>query len=187
MTYRVIQGEGQPPTVSPEAEISSPDGLTLSNGVQIRRHAVIDCAGGGRVAIGRKTVIFPFAMLLPHGGEIHIGEFCTVNPFCVLYGHGGLSIGNYVRIATHTVIIPANHVFDDADAPITKQGLTTRGVRIEDDVWIGAGVRILDGVTIGKGAVIGAGAVVNKSVAPMAIVAGVPAKKIGQRGPDAQR
>lgn len=167
--------------IDPEAEISSPERLTLGPGVQIRRHAVIDCSSGGRVMIGRKTIIFPHAMLLPHHGSITIGEFCTVNPFCVLYGHGGLHIGNYVRIATHTVVIPANHVFDDPDLPITKQGLRAEGVRIEDDVWIGAGVRILDGVTIGKGAVIGAGAVVHRSVPAMTIVGGVPAKKIGER------
>lgn len=52
------------------------------------------------------------------------------------------------------------------------------------DVWIAAGATILRGVTIGDGAVIGAGAVVTKSVDPYSIVAGVPAKKIGQRCSD---
>lgn len=121
-------------------------------------------------------------MLLPYGGHVNIGEFCTINPFCVLYGHGGLQIGNFVRIATHTVIIPANHVFDDANTPIARQGLTKRGVRIGDDVWIGAGVRILDGVTIGSGAIIAAGSVVNKNVPPLTIVGGIPAKFMRKRG-----
>ncbi|MCK7515996.1 MAG: acyltransferase [Desulfobacterales bacterium] len=72
-------------------------------------------------------------------------------------GDGGLTIGNNVRIAAHTVIIPANHVFDDVNIPIRKQGLSKKGIVIEDDVWIGSGVKILDGVVIGKGCVIGAG------------------------------
>jgi acetyltransferase-like isoleucine patch superfamily enzyme len=52
------------------------------------------------------------------------------------------------------------------------------GVKIKDDVWIGAGVIILSGVTVGECSVIGAGAVVTKDVEPYTVVAGVPAKKI---------
>ena len=48
-------------------------------------------------------------------------------------------------------------------------------------MWIGAGATILKGVDIGEGAVVAAGAVVTKNVAPYSIVAGVPAKKIGER------
>lgn len=51
-------------------------------------------------------------------------------------------------------------------------------------IRIGNGCRILDGVRIGRGAVVAAGAVVTRSVAPLDIVGGVPAKVIGQRGKD---
>lgn len=143
--------------------------------------AIIETGQGGRVAIGSGTALGAHTMLLAYGGEIVLGENCSVNPFCVLYGHGGLHIGNYVRIATHCVFVPANHVFDDPDKPIARQGLTTKGIRIGDDVWLGAGCRVLDGVAIGRGAVIAAGSVVTKDVPPMAIVAGVPARTIGSR------
>ncbi|HEV7265850.1 MAG TPA: acyltransferase [Falsiroseomonas sp.] len=169
--------------IDPEAEIDATGGtLTVDPTVVVRRHAAIETGQDGRISIGRKSVILQYAQLLAHGGEIAIGAFCSVNPFCVLYGHGGLRIGNYVRIATHTVMIPANHVFDDPGAPITRQGLRMQGITIEDDVWIGAGVRVLDGVTIGRGAVIAAGAVVNRDVPPLAIFGGVPARRIGWRG-----
>jgi len=64
------------------------------------------------------------------------------------------------------------------------QGIRGHGVRIEDDVWIGAGVVILDKVTIHKGAIIGAGAVVTRDVPAGAIVGGVPARLIKQRTAD---
>jgi acetyltransferase-like isoleucine patch superfamily enzyme len=58
-------------------------------------------------------------------------------------------------------------------------------VRIGNDVWIGAESMILSGVTIGDGAVVAARALVTRDVAPYTIVAGMPARPIGQRFDDA--
>jgi acetyltransferase-like isoleucine patch superfamily enzyme len=133
------------------------------------------------VAIGDRCAIRPYSQLYTMGGSITIGARCSVNPYCVLYGTGGLTIGNFVRIAAHTVIVPSMHRFDRRDLPICEQGSSADGIVIEDDVWIGAGVTILDGVRIGTGAVVAAGAVVTKDVAPFAIAGGVPARTIRQR------
>lgn len=100
-------------------------------------------------------------MLIPYGGVISIGDDFSLNPYSVLYGHGGLSIGNSVRIAAGCVIIPANHVFSDPGTAIRAQGLTKLGIVIEDDVWVGANVTILDGAHISRGCVIAAGSVVR--------------------------
>ncbi len=144
--------------------------------------ATVRIVGGGSVSIGPGSHIHDYAMLMTYGGDIRLGANCTVNPFCVLYGHGGLTIGNDVRIATHCVFIPANHNFDDVTKPIRQQAETRVGIVIEDDVWIGAGVRVMDGVRIGGGSVIGAGAVVTKSIPQNSVAVGVPARVVGQRG-----
>jgi acetyltransferase-like isoleucine patch superfamily enzyme len=55
------------------------------------------------------------------------------------------------------------------------------GIDIADNVWLGAGSRILDGVHIGRNAVVAAGAVVTKSVPDDTTVAGVPAQVISDK------
>lgn len=78
------------------------------------------------------------------------------------------------------MVIPANHGIAK-NSPIRKQVVTKIGIVIEDDVWIGAGAKILDGVTLRKGSVIGAGAVVTKNTDAYCVYAGVPAKVIKPR------
>jgi len=56
------------------------------------------------------------------------------------------------------------------------------GVRIENDVYIGAGSMILPGVTVGAGAVVSAGSVVTTSVPPMTVVRGNPARRVAKCG-----
>ena len=143
--------------------------------------ARLDTSLGGRIILGARCEIHPGAILATYGGEIRIGNDSTVNPYSILYGHGGLTIGSGVRIAAHCVLIPANHNFKNPNEFIFRQGLTTKGITIEDDVWLGAGVIVLDGVHIAHGCVIGAGAVVTASTEPWGIYAGVPARKIGDR------
>ena len=118
-------------------------------------------------------------MLISNGGDITIGAGLSLNPFCVLYsGKAGLVIGDNVRIAAHTVIIPENHNFDSLDVPIRFQGRRSKGVVIGSDVWIGTGVRILDGVVIGDGCVIGAGSVVIGELPSFSVAVGAPARVI---------
>jgi acetyltransferase-like isoleucine patch superfamily enzyme len=61
---------------------------------------------------------------------------------------------------------------DDKEIPMMDQGLYTNGpVVIEDDVWLGAGVIVLDGVRVGKGSFVGAGTIVSKYIPAFSIVA----------------
>jgi acetyltransferase-like isoleucine patch superfamily enzyme len=144
---------------------------------EVGRWLILKCFLSG---LGWKTYIRDGVTIwYPKG--VKIGRNSSLNEFVHLNGAGGIEIGEWVRIAHGTSIISEDHVFDDAGANIAEQGSRPAKVTIHDNVWIGAGVRILKGVTIGKGAVIGAGAVVTKDIPAGAIAVGNPAKVIRYR------
>ena len=93
-------------------------------------------------------------------------------------GQGGIHVGDNVLFGPRVQVLAVDHVFTDTTKPIMQQGITARGIRIEDNCWIGAGAIVLDGVTIGRGACIGAGAVVTASVPAHSLAVGVPARVI---------
>ena len=161
--------------------------IRLGKHVRIGDGARLVCSDtAAEIIVGDGTFIQPRAILeTGPGGRIELGAMNSINPYTILYGHGGLITGEYVRIAAHTVVIPANHVFDDPDIPIARQGLSKRGIRIGRDVWIGSGCQILDGVEIGNGCVVAAGAVVNRNLEPFSVVGGVPARVLKMRRPTA--
>ena len=131
--------------------------------------------------------------------ECTLGDYSYVMERCELIY---TNIGKFVNIASDVRINPGNHPlewvsqhhflyrmkqygFKDHDDESYFSWRRLQTVAIGNDVWIGHKAIIMPGVTIGNGAVIGAGAIVTHDVAPYAIVAGAPAKKIRQRFPDA--
>jgi acetyltransferase-like isoleucine patch superfamily enzyme len=115
--------------------------------------------------------------------EVRIGRDCSVNPYAVV--RGDVHIGDAVRIGAHTSILGFNHTMDDPDVEVFRQPLTSMGIRIGDDVWVGSHVVVLDGITVGDRAVLAAGAVVTKDVPAGAVVGGNPAKLLKWRAPPA--
>jgi acetyltransferase-like isoleucine patch superfamily enzyme len=112
-------------------------------------------------------------------GGVTIGKECTINKYVDLDGRGGVSIGDRVSISAYAKILSASH---DPNSP--SFAYLAEPVSIGDFVWIGTGALVLPGVTLGKGCVVAAGSVVTRSVAPFEIVAGNPARKIGDRAHD---
>jgi acetyltransferase-like isoleucine patch superfamily enzyme len=115
--------------------------------------------------------------------QIEIGASTYIGPYVCMAGPGPIKIGKDCLIASQSGLYANNHGFADPDCPIRKQPITAKGIVIEDDCWLGSGVKILDGVTLGRGCVVGAGAVVTRSLPAYAIAVGVPARVIGQRTP----
>jgi virginiamycin A acetyltransferase len=144
-----------------------------------------DSTRGTRIEIGAHSMVDSFVKIKPAGGvgDVIIGEYVYINSGCVLYTGNGIRIGNSVAIAANCTFAPTNHGYKDASRLIREQGfLPSRGgIVIEDDVWIGANVVLLDGTLIRRGCVIGVGALVKGELAPYGIYAGTPLKRIGSR------
>lgn len=128
-----------------------------------------------RMKIGAKTQIdMNQYILAPY--KLKIGNGCHINQGCFIDARGGVQLNSNVSVSHYVKIVSGSHdvqskSFDGKFKPII----------IDDFVWLGIGSTILQGVKIGKGAVVCAGAIVTKDVLPYEIVAGIPAKKIGER------
>lgn len=110
--------------------------------------------------------------------KMKVGNNVSIHNNCYLDASGGIEIGNNVSIAHDTSIISSNHTWENKDIPIKYNKLSYKKIKIEDDVWIGAKVIILQGVKIEKRVVIGAGAVVTKNIKSHSVAVGNPAIKI---------
>lgn len=155
-----------------QADLASKAEAVFGQQVFVSRLAAVFCH---RLELGDRCFIGAFAYLTD---DVRAGPHCSMNPFSVV--RGKVKLGAGVRIGAHSSILGFDHGFD-LDRPVYEQALTSRGITIGDDVWIGSHVVILDGANIGDHVVIGAGSVVTGDVPSYAIVAGNPARFVRDR------
>ena len=120
------------------------------------------------------TIHMAVRFFAPKG--ISIGNDSVIGYGCFLDGRGTLTIGNHVDIASEAMIYNSEHNLESEHFEAIVEE-----VEIGDYVFVGPRAIILPGVKIKKGAVVAAGAVVTKDVEAGNIVAGVPAKVVGER------
>lgn len=144
-----------------------------------------DSSKGSRIVIGAGSYVDAFVKFKAAGGtgDIVIGEQTFINSGCVFYIGNGITIGNNVSIAANCVLAPSNHEFADGKTLHQRQGFrpSKGGIRVEDDVWIGAGTVILDGARLGRGSVVGALSLVRTTLESNGIYGGNPLTLIGRR------
>lgn len=128
-----------------------------------------------RMKIGKGTFIMKRNYFI-NPNRIKIGTNSHINRGCTIDGRGYITIGDNVSISHNVCIMTGSHDINSNNFLGEFEKII-----IEDYAWIGVGAIILQGVRIGKGAVVCSGAVVTKNIDDYCIVAGVPAKKIGER------
>lgn len=106
-----------------------------------------------------------------------IGSNVSINKGTYIDAIGGIEIGDDVSIAHGCSLVSFEHGWSDSAKPIRKNPLERKPISISNDVWIGAGVRILAGARINQRCIVAAGAVVTpRSESESGVLlAGVPA------------
>lgn len=137
---------------------------------------------GDHVRIREQVWVQATSTLDNPGVGVTIAEGTYIGPRCMLGAGGGILIGRRATLGAAVHVLAEDHAFRDAEVPIHEQGVTRKGIVIEDEVWIGNAAILLDGVRIGHGAVVGAGAVVTRDVPARAVAVGNPARVVGMRG-----
>ncbi len=165
-------------------EIMGTGRLVHGNGTRIGAFSRFYLDGGGSLFLGNSVGVGR-DVHIQTSGDVRIGARTGLNDGARI--NGSVAIGRYCAIGPNLNVSSGSHLFRSAEPwkLITVQErenvLEDRPVTIGDDCWIGTHVAIMRGITIGRGAVIGANAVVTRDVPPYAVMAGVPARQIGER------
>jgi len=143
-----------------------------------------------RVKIGGNTHINAYCQIIGHDDAyIEIGESVHISHNVVINGRGGVTIGNGVGIGANSAIYSATHYHKFPDGrraaasnmrELKDQFMIVAPVYMHDNTTVRWGCIVLPGVEIGEWSIIGANSMVKDSVPAETIVAGNPAKKIGE-------
>jgi acetyltransferase-like isoleucine patch superfamily enzyme len=162
-----------------------PHKIEIGDRTFIDDNAVLDAKGemnegihiGTNVYIGRNTA------LSCKEGSIVLDDYCNISANCSLLSETEIRLGKFCFLAGKCYLVAGgNHPIADTSKPIMFQpSLAKGGIKIGEDVWLGAGVIVLDGVTIGRGSVIGAGTVVAAPLPEYSSAVGSRALRIRDR------
>lgn len=165
-----------------------PHKIEIGDNVAIDDNCLLDAKGtdnsgikiGNGVFIGRNTI------LSCKNGDITLDDNVNIGFNCEIFSAGTVTLGTNTLVAAYCYFVGGGHDYARTDVPILEQGRCARGIRVGEDAWFGAGVKILDGVTIGRHSIMGAGAVVTEDIPEYAVAVGAPAKVVkDRRGKDA--
>jgi UDP-2-acetamido-3-amino-2,3-dideoxy-glucuronate N-acetyltransferase len=147
------------------------------------------------VILGRDVRIFQPELVNLYGcsigDETRVGAFVEIQKNAI--------VGARCKISSHSFVCEGVNIEDECflghgvmftndvypravnsdGTPQTEVDWKVMTTTVRKRASIGSNATIIAGVTIGEGALVGAGAVVTKNVPDFAIVAGVPARVIG--------
>ncbi|WP_041523521.1 acyltransferase [Gilvimarinus agarilyticus] len=161
-----------------QAQLRALETVEIGKNVFIAPEARLFAEPGRPIVIGDNSYIAADTVL---HGPVTLGQHVSINHHASLDGgRAGIVIGDHCRIAAYCSLYAFNHGLAP-DRLIRDQAVSSRGICIQSDVWLGSHTGVVDGVTMAEGAVAGMHSVVTRDVDAYQIVAGNPARAIGQR------
>jgi len=118
----------------------------------------------GRIEVAAESSIWPNVVIRAEAHAVRVGRYTNLQDFVMIhigYDHP-TKVGDFCSITHHA---------------------TLHGCRIEDDCLVGINAVVMDGAVVGRGSIVAGGAMIREGsvFAPGSIIAGVPAKQIGER------
>ena len=163
-------------------KISNKPNIIFKKNVTIEENVTIDGFAKNKLIFGNNVKIGAFSLitctshLSKFGVGVTIGNNTAFGRFTEFGAAGGIEIGNDVIAGSYISFHSENHTFSDTSKLIREQGVTSKGIKIGNNVWIGAKVTFLDGSKIGNNCVVAAGAVVSGVFPDNVVIGGIPAK-----------
>ncbi len=164
--------------------------LQIGAGTKIGSQVHINPGKQGRIEIDNNVWIST-SVEMETNTLLQIREKTTIQRRSTI--NGTTRIGRSCILAPNVFISSGTHPFREfAHLPIREQekrmqstdplnNALDRPIWVQDDCWLGTNAVICPGVTIGKGSIVGANSVVTHDITPYSVVAGCPARKIGER------
>lgn len=182
--YPLVLGQvGRNVTFGLGVVLRHPGKIRLGNHVTVDDLVVLDAKGtrnrgisvGDGVFLGRGTI------LSCKDGDITLGDYVNLGFYSEIFSGSSVSVGRDGLFAAHSYLIGGGHTWDADGRPVVDQERPSRGITLEENVWLGAGAKVLDGVHIGRDVVVGANAVVTEDIPDGAVAVGIPARVLKQR------
>jgi len=182
--YRWLLGAvGRNVTFGHGVVLRHPNKIRIGDDVVVDDLVVLDAKGennqgitiGSGVFLGRGTI------LSCKDGDITLGDHVNIGFHSEIFSGSSVTVGAYGLFAAYTYLVGGGHEFDRAGVPVVEQARRSKGIALGENVWLGAGAKVMDGVRIGRDVVVGAGAVVIEDLADGVVAAGVPARVVRQR------
>ncbi len=184
VAYPMLLGAvGRNVTFGQGVVLRHPRKIRIGSDVVIDDLVVLDAKGnanegirlGDGVFLGRGTI------LSCKDGDIVLGDHVNIGFYSEIFSGSRVTVGAYGLFAAYTYLVGGGHSFDDLGVPVLAQERRSEGITLGENVWLGAGAKVMDGVTIGRDVVVGAGAVVTADLPDAAVAVGVPARVVRTR------
>lgn len=163
-------------TISNKRNIQFGKNVTIENSTKIDGYARQKLQFGNNVKIGAYSSISCTSHLSKYGKGIKIGDNSSTGQFIEFGAAGGIEIGSDVIMGSYISFHSENHNFEESGKLIREQGVTSKGIKLGNNIWVGAKVTFLDGCIVGNNSVVAAGAVVNGEYPDNSVIGGIPAK-----------
>lgn len=168
--------------VGSNTSIYNSQNIIFGKSVTIDRNCIIDGFSSEKIVLGNCVKIGAYSNLSStshlskYGKGLKMGNNSAVGDYTQFGAAGGIEIGNDVIMGSYISFHSENHNYSDKSKLIREQGVTSKGIKIGNNIWVGAKVTFLDGCIVGDNSVVAAGAVVNGIYPESSIIGGVPAK-----------